>query len=203
MQCPRCGHTNLEGSRFCNQCGAPLSIVCPSCGAENEPTARYCNRCGAELTSASTGDIPPTAPPVSEAPTSFVGGRYEVKRFLGEGGKKKVYLAHDSLLDRGVAFALIKTQGLDDTASTRIRREAQAMGRLGAHPHIVTVFDLGEVQGQPYMVNELMVGGDVEHLIEKSPQGRLPLEEGLAIARELGLKPVVEWILAKREILKA
>ena len=75
--------------------------------------------------------------------TSFADGRYQV-RFLGEGGKKKVYLAHDTLLDREVAFALIKTEGLDDAGRSRIQREAQAMGRLGAHPHIVTVFDLGE-----------------------------------------------------------
>ena len=71
-------------------------------------------------------------------------GRYKVKRFLEEGGKKKVYLAHDTTWDREVAFALIKTEGLDETSSTRIQREAQAMGRLGSHPHIVTVFDLGE-----------------------------------------------------------
>ena len=85
---------------------------------------------------------PPAQPTPVDAPTSFAGGRYEVKRFLGEGGKKKVYLAHDTLLDREVAFALIKTEGLDDAGRTRIQREAQAMGRLGSHPHAVTVFDL-------------------------------------------------------------
>ena len=52
--------------------------------------------------------------PAPTVPDSFVAGRYEVKRFLGEGGKKKVYLAHDTLLDRDVAFSLIKTEGLDD-----------------------------------------------------------------------------------------
>jgi len=77
-------------------------------------------------------------------PASFVNGRYLVRKFLGEGGKKRVYLAHDSLLDREVAFALIKTDGLDDAGRDRITREAQAMGRLGSHPHIVSVFDLGE-----------------------------------------------------------
>ena len=45
-----------------------------------------------------------------------------VKRFLGEGGKKRVYLAHDSLLDRDIAFALIKTEGLDAASRTRITR---------------------------------------------------------------------------------
>ncbi len=59
-----------------------------------------------------------------EQPTSFANGRYEVKRFLGEGGKKKVYLAQDTLLDREVAFALIKTEGLDEVSRTRNTREA-------------------------------------------------------------------------------
>ena len=40
------------------------------------------------------------------------------------------------------------------------------MGRLGSRPHIVTVFDLGEEQSKPYMVTELMSGGDVEGVIE-------------------------------------
>ena len=68
---------------------------------------------------------------------------------MGEGGKKIVYLAHDTLLDREVAFALIKTEGLDEAGRSRIQREAQAMGRLGSHQHIVTVFDLGQEQDQP------------------------------------------------------
>ena len=57
-------------------------------------------------------------------PASFSGGRYQVKRFLGEGGKKMVYLARDTQLDRDVAFALIKTHGLDDVSRTRLSREA-------------------------------------------------------------------------------
>ncbi len=102
-----------------------------------------------------------------DTPTSFAGGRYEVSKFLGEGGKKRVYQAHDTLLDREVAFALIKTEGFDQTSKERISREAQAMGRLGVHPNIVAVLDLGqEDDGSPYMVTELMGGGDVEALLE-------------------------------------
>ena len=59
---------------------------------------------------APSGSLSSPAPAV---PDSFAGGRYQVERFLGEGGKKRVYLAHDELLDRDVAFALIKTEGLD------------------------------------------------------------------------------------------
>ena len=95
------------------------------------------------LNTPTSSAVTPSASPSPVQPTSFANGRYEVKRFLGEGGKKKVYLAQDTLLDREVAFALIKTEGFDETARSRITREAQAMGRLGTHPNIVTVFDLG------------------------------------------------------------
>ena len=152
-----------------------------------------------------------TQPQAEPQPTSFVSGRYVVERFLGEGGKKNVYLAHDSLLDRDVAFALIKTEGLDGVGRERVQREAQAMGRLGAHPQIVSVFDLGEEDGQPFIVTELMGGGDVEGLIEKADDHRLPFERileigletarGLEFAHEKGivhrdLKPGNVWLTA-------
>jgi serine/threonine protein kinase/tetratricopeptide (TPR) repeat protein len=146
----------------------------------------------AEGARAQQSEPAPPAPPPSQ-PTSFCDGRYEVKKFLGEGGKKRVFLAHDSLLDRDVAFALIKTEGLDDVGRERIRREAQAMGRLGAHPHVVSVFDLGETGSpstgsggpQPFIVTEFMAGGDVERLIENAPAHRMPLAEALRIADEV------------------
>ena len=129
--------------------GAAPSPAAPTPYTVEPPTSTKAPR-------ASEAPALPTPPVQRETPTSFSDGRYEVKRFLGEGGKKMVYLAHDNLLDRDVAFALIKTDGLDVIGMTRINREAQAMGRLGSHPHIVTVFDLGDHDGQPFMVTELM-----------------------------------------------
>ncbi len=102
-----------------------------------------------------------------ELPDSFVDSRYQVKDFLGEGGRKQVYRAHDTRLNRDVAFAVIKTEGLDANGRQRIQREAEAMGRLSGHPHIVTIYDVGETDvpgetgGQPYIVSEYMAGGDV------------------------------------------
>ena len=185
MRCPGCGHENRPELNFCTDCGAKLELGCPSCGAQSQPGERFCGRCGQTLTEPRADAEPPQpAPALSEQPTSFADGRYRVKTFLGEGGKKKVFLAHDTLLDRDVAFGLIKTEGLDDAGRTRISREAQAMGRLGAHPHIVTVFDLGDHEGQPYMVSELMAGGDVEGIIEKAPDHRVPLDEVVDVAVE-------------------
>jgi hypothetical protein len=127
---------------------------------------------------------PPHAPATAapQEPDSFAGGRYVVRRFLGEGGKKRVYLAHDELLDRDVAFALIKTEGLDDVGRERVVREAQAMGRMGVHPHIVSILDFGDHEGTPYVVTELMGGGDVEGLLADA-EGALPLAQSLEIAK--------------------
>ena len=142
----------------------------------------------AERTSAR--HLPSEAAPAAASPraapssshSSFVAGRYAVRRFLGEGGKKRVYLAHDERLDRDVAFALIKTDGLDEVGRERIVREAQAMGRMGAHPHIVGIYEIGEEAGAPYVVTELLGGGDVEGAA-RLEGGRCPSRRTLEIAK--------------------
>ena len=174
MKCPKCQAENADSDRFCTSCGQPLEIdlVCPQCHHVNKSTARFCGKCGQPLVSEPATQTPTTTAPPSPSPvpTSFANGRYQVKKFLGEGGKKKVYLAHDTVLDRDVAFALIKTEKLDAAARTRIKREAQAMGQLGDHPNIVTVYDFGDHEGQPYMVLPLLSGGDVEGSDQEGPR---------------------------------
>lgn len=134
-------------------------MQCFNCAALLPLSSRFCNSCGTAV-----GDYrPPEPKPLPTLPATFVNGRYRVAKFLGEGGKKKVYLVHDETLDRDVAFALIKTKGLDEVGIERVRREAKVMGRLGDHQHIVTVYDMGDEEGQPFLVTELMGGGDVEN----------------------------------------
>ena len=185
MKCPRCQTENREGAEFCRGCGQSLlaELVCPQCGQVNLEGSSFCDKCGHAL--GEPAPIPPTPP--SPEPTSFADGRYHVKRSLGEGGMKKVYLAHDTLLDRDVAFGLIKIEKLDDQARTRFTREAQAMARLSSHQNILTIHDLGEHDGQPYMVMEFMTGGKVEGLIEEAPEHRLPLERVIGIAKSVCL----------------
>jgi len=142
-------------------------------------------RLGSEDPQVAQAATPPSSSAAPDTPTSFANGRYEVKSLLGEGGKKKVYLAHDTTLDRDVAFGLIKAEGLDADSRQRITREAQAMARLGDHPNLMPIFDLGEENGQPYMVQPLMVGGDVEALIADAEDSRLSLEEALRVSIEM------------------
>jgi len=183
MKCPNCGQESRDGAEFCGDCGRSFhkEVPCPQCGNTNPQGKRFCDKCGHPLTE----PVPKLPTPPSPEPTSFAGGRYQVKKFLGEGGKKKVYLAHDTVLDRDVAFALIKTEKLDEATRTRITREAQAMGRLGDHPNIVGIYDMGEHNGQPYVVLPLLPGGDVEGLIEKAPEHRLSIEQAVTIAKSV------------------
>ncbi len=122
-------------------------------------------------------------------PKTFASGRFVVQRLLGEGGQKTVYLARDTQLDRDVAIAAIKTHGLDEAGIARVRREAQTLAGLGAQPHIVTMYDIGQEQGPdgrpaPYFVCEYIAGGDLERELRRAG-GPLPLERVLAIGQDL------------------
>src|SRR5438067_2521910 len=152
MRCGGCGHENSDDQKFCSDCGALLNLDCASCGFRNQPGVRYCGNCGKSLGGSAQAETNAISRP--SMPESFVGGRYRVLRMLGEGGSKTVYLARDVNLDREVAFALIRTLGLDEAGRERINREARAMGRLGDHPNVVQVYDVGVEQGQPYIVSQ-------------------------------------------------
>ena len=107
-----------------------------------------------------------------------------MQRLLGEGARKRVYLARDTRLDSDVAVSLIKLEGLDAETLVRVRREAQAMGRLRDHPHIVAVFDISLETPQPYIVSQFMDGGAVSDLLAEAEGHRLPIERALRIARD-------------------
>ena len=181
MKCPKCRTDNRDDAQYCKKCGQSLGaeLVCKNCQHPNSPDSAFCDKCGQPLVAGPSASATPSSP----TPASFGKGRYQVKKFLGEGGKKKVYLVHDKVLDRDVAFALIKTERLDDVTRLRFSREAQVMGRLGDHANIMTIHDMGEEKGQPYIVLPLMPGGDVESLIEKTPERRLPIEQAVGIAK--------------------
>ncbi|HWS91076.1 MAG TPA: protein kinase, partial [Mycobacterium sp.] len=64
-------------------------------------------------------------------------------------------------------------------------REARAMARLGDHPNIVTVFDVGEEDDQPYIVSELMPGGSIADELVRADDRRLAVDDSLRIAEEV------------------
>ena len=55
ITCPRCQAQNIEGAKFCQNCGLPLSLTCPNCGTINAAGARFCHNCGFALNGSSQG----------------------------------------------------------------------------------------------------------------------------------------------------
>jgi class 3 adenylate cyclase len=155
-------------------------MVCPSCGNRNREGARFCDDCGTRLDQPAEQAAAPEPP--ADLPESVAGGRYEVRRFLGEQGRKRVYLARDTAEDRDVALAVFETEGVEETVLARSRREAQAMRQLGDHPHLVTVYDAGEEDDRPYVASRYMPGGDVHSLLLAADDRRLPVERAVEIA---------------------
>src|SRR4029450_9440848 len=84
---------------------------------------------------------------------------------LGAGGMGRVYRALDTRLQREVAVKVLDPTTADDPSRRRrFEREAQLAGAV-SHPHVLTVFDVGEWQGRAYLVSELLEGCTLrEHL---------------------------------------
>ena len=109
--------------------------------------------------------------------------RYRVIRHLANGGMASVWEAHDELLDRAVAVKLLASHlGEDDRARRRFQREARAAAGLSSHPHVVTIYDVGEHQARVFMVMEIMRGGTVGDAMKSGRE--IPLKIRLRWLRE-------------------
>jgi eukaryotic-like serine/threonine-protein kinase len=97
-----------------------------------------------------------------------LGGRYRLGTLLATGGMGEVWAARDVVLDRTVAVKVLGwALAGDGRAAERMRREARAAGRL-EHPNIARVLDLGEHDGRPYLVMELLEGESLDARIARA-----------------------------------
>jgi Tol biopolymer transport system component len=109
-------------------------------------------------------------------------GPYEIIAPLGAGGMGEVYRARDTRLDRTVALKILPASVERDTERhERFRREARAISRL-THPHICTLYDVGEQDGVDFLVMEYLAGETLAHRLLRGP---LPLEDVLRMGGEL------------------
>jgi serine/threonine-protein kinase len=90
--------------------------------------------------------------------------RYTIEALLGQGGMGAVYRAHDPRLGRRVALKVLADGGDGAEARARLLREARAAAALD-HPNAVAIFDVGEHEGQPYIVMELVEGRTLRALV--------------------------------------
>ena len=105
-------------------------------------------------------------------------GKFELHELLGEGAMGDVWKAYDSVIRRHVALKLLSRAGRSADARSRFLREARAAGAL-QHPNIVTIYDLGEADGQLFIAMEMVDGRDLSSLIA--------LGEPLALERKLDI----------------
>src|SRR5688572_6688699 len=108
---------------------------------------------------------------------------YRLLNHLGEGGMGVVYRAEDLQLGREVAIKLLRTEAIASPEwLARFEREARLASSL-QHPHICTIHELGEHNGQPFIVMELLEGRTVRQLVEAGP---LPAARVLNFAQQVG-----------------
>lgn len=129
-----------------------------------------------------------------------INDRYEIVKSIGEGGMANVYLANDTILDRKVAVKVLRGDlSSDDKFIRRFQREALSVSNL-SHPNIVEVYDVGEEDGQHYIVMEYIEGKTLKQLLKK--RDSLTLTEVIDIMTQLtdGIAHAHESYIIHRDI---
>ena len=129
-----------------------------------------------------------------------INDRYQIIKSIGEGGMANVYLAYDTILDRNVAGKVLRGDlATDEKFVRRFQREALSASSL-SHPNIVEVYDVGEDNGQYYIVMEYIEGCQLKQLLKK--RGRLTLSEVIDIMLQItdGLSVAHDAYIIHRDI---
>src|SRR5215471_2881487 len=109
-------------------------------------------------------------------------GPYEIVGLIGKGGMGEVYRARDTRLHRTVAIKLIRAErAWSRDFRQRFQHEAQAISALN-HPHICSLYDIGEQDGLDYLVMELVEGESLAEALKRGPE---PVEKTLRYGAEI------------------
>jgi len=113
---------------------------------------------------------------------AVLGDRYVLSRTVGAGASATVYLAEDRSLRREVAVKVLRAElSADPAFQKRFRAEAVAAAGLN-HPHVLSVYDWGEVDGEAWLVTEYLEGGSLRDLLDQ--RGRLSVEQVVSIGAQ-------------------
>ncbi len=110
-------------------------------------------------------------------------GRYQIEGLLGAGAMAEVYLAFDPSIERKLAIKVLNPALRNNPdVARRFLAEARAAGML-SHPHIVTIHDVGEVEGVPYIAMELLQGRPLDEVLQQMPQ--LPVDMAVELCVQI------------------
>jgi predicted Ser/Thr protein kinase len=116
-------------------------------------------------------------------PGTLLGGRYRITVFLGRGGMGEVYRATDLMLGQSVALKFLPEEAAGNPRMLERFHGEVRVARLVSHPNVCRVYDIGEVNGTPYISMEYVDGEDLASLLLRI--GRLPADKALETARKL------------------
>ena len=140
-----------------------------------------------------SGAVPPEASGPPPRSLTLMGDRYAVEREIGHGGMGRVFAARDLKLGREVAIKLLPPGAHSDEQLRRFEQEARAAGSLD-HPNVLVIHDIGVLEGEPYIVSELLQGatlrkrlGGKELSPAKAVDWALQLAQGLRAAHDKGI----------------
>ena len=129
-----------------------------------------------------------------------ISDRYQIIKSIGEGGMANVYLAYDTILDRNVAVKVLRGDlATDEKFVRRFQREALSTSSL-SNPNIVEVYDVGEDNGEYYIVMEYVEGKHLKNLLKK--RGKLTVSEVVDIVLQItnGLSVAHDSYIIHRDI---
>lgn len=166
--------------------------ACPKCAAEIRSEWRSCPFCHERLPT-SNSEIPTVAMHPHRTPSStdegrfpvgmLLGERYKVLGLLGRGGMGEVYRAHDLKLEQQVALKFLPAIAARDSRLIERFRAEVRIARQISHRNVCRVYDLGEIDGAPFISMEYVDGEDLGSLLRRI--GRLPGDKAIEFARRL------------------
>src|SRR5512135_2580898 len=166
-RCLHCATEVAESARFCPSCGEPVSSVsdmptAPSAQAGPDAQKLPSPRPTSSRIS-SSGDISGSR----FAPGEILAERYRILGRLGRGGMGEVYRADDLTLGQPVALKFLPAASVHDSQFIERFRSEVRNARGISHPNICRVYDIGEVDGQPFISMEYVDGEDLATLLKR------------------------------------
>ena len=188
MTCRTCAQDVPDSSRFCLSCGADLNGGA-ALATQTVHTTPPSSRPAGYPTPARTpshSHLSSSSGSLAEGrflPGLLLDNRYRIVALLGRGGMGEVYRAHDLTLGQEVALKFLpEVAARNPAALARFYNEVR-IARQVSHANVCRVYDLGEVDGQPYLSMEYVDGEDLGSLLRRI--GRLPPDKAVEIARQL------------------
>ncbi|NDQ56030.1 MAG: serine/threonine protein kinase [Acidipila sp.] len=190
MICPTCALETSDGNSFCPSCGSAMdsnstptmsNAVSPAARAPRSAPAREASGKAAGVLSSSSDTNPSGG--ARFVPGTVLLDRYRIVALAGKGGMGEVYRADDLKLGQTVALKFLpEAVAKDGAALARFHREVR-IARQVSHANVCRVFDIGEVDGLPFLTMEYVDGEDLASLMRRI--GRLGPDKALEISRQI------------------